>query len=135
MGIFLFVCSVTDIKFMEINKVVLLVFALAGSILYLIYRPVSFFEEVLGLLIGAVFIGLWALTEGKIGLGDGLMMIVTGIYLGARENGSLLMTAMLFSAVFSVFCMAVKKADKNTRFPFAPFILASFLFHRVILLF
>ncbi|MBO6111797.1 MAG: prepilin peptidase [Lachnospiraceae bacterium] len=132
LGIFLIICSITDIKFKEIRLNILIVFALAGVVLFFIYRPVSLFEEIMGLFTGLVFIGLWALTEGKIGLGDGLLMTVTGIYLGGRENAFMVMTAMLLSAVFSIVILILKKGDRNARFAFAPFILISFVLRTVI---
>ncbi len=127
LGIFLIICCITDIKFREINAKVLAFFALAGIVLFIIYRPVSIFEEAVGLLIGIVFIALWAVTDEKIGLGDGLMMLVTGIYLGGRENSFLIMTAMLLSAVYSLYFLVIKRAGKNMCFPFAPFILTAFV--------
>lgn len=134
LGIFLLICSVTDIRSKRISAVVLIVFAAAGCVLFFIYRPVSLFEEAAGLLVGTVFIGLSILTEGKVGLGDGLMMLVTGVFLGARENSGLIMTACLFSAFFSLFCLILKKAGRNTELPFAPFILISFIFRRILAL-
>ena len=134
LGIFLLICSVTDIRSKRISAAVLIVFAAAGCALFFIYRPVSLFEETAGLLFGMVFIGLSILTEGKVGLGDGLMMMVTGVFLGARENCVLIMTACFLSAIFSLICLVLKKAGRNTEFPFAPFILISFIFRRVLAL-
>ena len=132
LGIFLVICCITDIKFREINPKVLAVFALAGAVLFMICQPVSIFEEAIGLLIGIVFIALWAVTDEKVGLGDGLMMLVTGIYLGGRENSFLIMTAMLLSAVYSIYFLVIKKADRNMKFPFAPFILTAFVLRQAL---
>ena len=125
--LFLVICAVTDIRHKEIYLKVLIPFAIAGLILFIIYRPVSIFEEILGIMTGLVFIGLWAISDGKIGLGDALLMTVTGIFKGGRENAGLIMTAMLMSAVYSIYCLAAKKADRHTKFAFAPFILISFI--------
>ena len=62
LGIFLLICSVTDIKEREIKPVVLAVFGLAAVVLYLIFRPVGFFEEIMGVFIGLFFVALY-LTE------------------------------------------------------------------------
>ena len=74
-----------------------------------------------------VFVALSLISEGKIGLGDGLLMTVTGLFLGGRQNAFLIMTAMLLSALFSIGYLLSKKGNRKTRFAFVPFMFASFL--------
>ncbi len=127
LGIFLLICSLTDLKSREIKPVILCLFAAAGVILYITYRPVGLFEEIAGIFIGLFFVAVAVLTDEKLGLGDGLLMCVTGIYLGGRENAMLIMIAMFLSALFSAGVLILKKADKKTRLAFVPFVFAAFL--------
>ncbi len=132
LGIFLMICSVTDIRSKELKPAVLILFGAAGLILYYLFRPVSLFEEMAGIIIGLFFIGLYLLTDEKIGLGDGLLITVTGIYLGGRENALLIMTAMVLSAVFSIILLLSKKAGRKTKFAFVPFVFLSFIIQLIL---
>ena len=127
LGLFLFISSVTDIRSKEVKPAVLAVFGIIAVVLYLVATPVGLFEEAAGIVIGLTFVALSLITEGKIGLGDGLLMTVTGVYLGGRQNAFLIMTAMLLSAVFSVIFLLTKKGNRKTKFAFVPFVFASFL--------
>ncbi|MBO4375605.1 MAG: prepilin peptidase [Lachnospiraceae bacterium] len=132
LGIFLFICSITDLKEREIKPIVLIFFGTAATVLYILFRPVGLYEEAAGIVIGLFFVALYFITDEKIGLGDGLLMIVTGIFLGGRQNASLIMIAMLLSAVYSIVFLVIKKADKKTSFAFVPFVFAAFLIRLMI---
>lgn len=127
LGLFLFISSVTDIRSREVKPAVLVLFGLAAVCLYVALRPVGLFEEAAGIVIGLVFVALSLICDGKIGLGDGLLMTVTGVYLGGRQNAFLIMTAMLLSALFSIGILLTGKGGRKTRFAFIPFVFASFL--------
>ncbi len=128
LGIFLLICTVTDIKKREVKPAVLAIFGLTAAVLYLILRPVGLFEEIMGVLIGLFFVALYYISEEKIGLGDGLVMTVTGIFLGGRGNASLIMMAAFMSAIVSIVFLIIKKAGRKTKFPFVPFIFVSYVF-------
>ncbi|MCR5486860.1 MAG: prepilin peptidase [Lachnospiraceae bacterium] len=132
--IFLSICAATDWKTKKILLPVLVFFAAAGIVCYIIARPTGLVDEILGLLIGLIFIALAAATEGKIGLGDALLMVVTGIYLGGRENMAMIMGAMLMAAGYGAVRLMTKKADKNTEMAFVPFVLLSFVIRQVFFL-
>ena len=64
---------------------------------------------------------------GRIGEGDGMVLLVTGLFLGLTENIWLLCLSLFLSAVFSVAALIFTKCGKNTAFPFVPFMLAGFV--------
>ena len=132
LGVFLLICSLTDLKSREIKPVILVIFGILAGILYIIFRPVGILEEAAGIVTGLLFVALYFITDEKIGLGDGLLIMVTGIFLGGRGNASLIMSAMLLSALFAMISLVLKKADRKTRFPFVPFVFVSFLFQVII---
>ena len=132
LGAFLLICSFTDIKSREVKPVILIIFGVIATVSYIVFRPVGLFEEAAGIITGLCFVGLYFITEEKIGLGDGLLMTVTGIFLGGRQNAFLIMTAMLLSAVFSIVLLMIKRADRKTGFAFVPFVFASYLIRMVI---
>lgn len=127
LGIFLLICALIDLKTKKVEGLLLVVFAAAGIILYLIVRPVGLIEEMTGVLMGAAFILIWHVTGGKIGLGDALLMVVTGIFLGGKDNAALIMGAMLLAALYSGFMLMIKKADRTKEIAFVPFLFLSYL--------
>lgn len=74
-----------------------------------------------------VFLAMSLLTEGKIGKGDGLMLLVLGLLLGWRLCLSVLCTASLLAGVWAGIGMTAGKLRKTSRLPFAPFLLTSLL--------
>ena len=65
--------------------------------------------------------------QGSIGYGDGLVLIDTGILLGAPDNLELFFTALFFAGIFAlVGCVFFHKKRKDT-FPFVPFLLIAYV--------
>lgn len=86
-------------------------------------------ETVVGVLLalipGLVLIIMAFLLKEKIGYGDGLVMMITGMTMGFYKAVNILCIAFLLSAVCSVILLSIKKADRNTKLPFIPFITAA----------
>ena len=64
-----------------------------------------------------VFLAMSLLTEGKIGKGDGLMLLVLGLLLGWRLCLSVLCTASLLAGVWAGIGMTAGKLRKTSRLP------------------
>ena len=56
---------------------------------------VSFDEIILGILIGVVLLAVSKVTGGAVGMGDGLLFTITGIYFGFRKNLILLLGSLV----------------------------------------
>jgi len=63
----------------------------------------------------------------SIGFGDGWLFVVTGIFLGWKKNAVLLLGSLVFAGIFSIFCLVLKKREKNDRVALAPFVLAAYV--------
>lgn len=124
---FLLASAYIDAKTKEVSVRLLIVFGCIGLIFYWIGRPVSIREELMGIAIGAVVLCICRFTGGKIGEGDGWLLIVTGIYLGLYHNIELLTGGLLLSALWAIVLIVVKKAGKEKEMPFIPFLLLSYL--------
>lgn len=126
--IFLAVVAYQDWKEKQINVYVLLAAALAGGVLQVGVRRSSIWDILLGICVGVmVLILAWA-TRGSIGAGDGMLLMVSGIFLGFWRNISMFMTALAMVGAVALFMITVKKKGRNYRLPFAPFLLAAYLF-------
>lgn len=75
---------------------------------------------------GVLLAGLSVLTEGKIGLGDGIVVLSLGLLLGCRNTLIVVLCGLLLSAVWSAGLLIRKKAGKESRIPLMPFLLAGF---------
>lgn len=120
--VWLFICSVQDIKEQQINLVLIGVGFISLFTLSLIENQLLIWERLGGVGLGIFLILLSKITRGQIGIGDGLILSVTGISLGFYLNSILLIYSLFISAVFSIGIMIIKKANRKSTIPFIPFI-------------
>ena len=126
-GLLLAVNSYLDWKKHEISLVSLLVFGMAGVGVNwgFGYQPL---EEVLGgVLLGMLMVLATYFTEEAIGFGDGLLLAVTGLFLGFWETLHLLVRGLLLCALLMGIFMLLGRIDRNVRVPLVPFLLLSFI--------
>lgn len=84
-------------------------------------------EIFLGIGVGLVICILSRCTGGSIGAGDGLILTVTGVFLGGSANLELLLTSLLYAAVFSLGILTFGKKNRRQEIPFVPFLLLGYL--------
>ncbi len=125
-GVFLGICTVTDIREKAVNLWVILVFLISGAAL-VPFSGTGAEEVILGLIPGALLLLLSFVTKGAVGTGDGLALAVTGILLGPLWNLKLFMTALFLTAVFSAVLLIIRKCGRDSELPFLPFLFVSFL--------
>lgn len=135
-GILLLYSSYTDVKRREISGLWLCIFGVLGLFCQIFGRSITLFQCLLGVLIGIILICVSIMTKGKLGFGDGLLLCITGLFLGFNSNALLIMGAVFLSAIFSVL-LALKSAIKdsiglkhamNIEFPFVPFLFITYVF-------
>lgn len=120
-------CAVDDMR----NKRVLLhpalSFAIVGLLLHIWFQNISVYSMLAGILIGIVFLGISRVTRGKIGMGDGVVLVVSGIYLGFLDNMELLLHGLLFCGIWSLFLLVFRKKKKEDEVPFVPFLFLAYV--------
>lgn len=80
-----------------------------------------------GLMVGIAFILLSKITQGKVGIGDGIILCVTGIVLGFWMNLELLAVALFIAAMISIILLIFRLATRKTSIPFVPFIFTAYI--------
>lgn len=80
-----------------------------------------------GITIGLGVIIVSKITRGKIGMGDGLILCVTGMGLGFWVNMELFFTALLAASVVSIILLALRLVNRKKSIPFIPFLLLGFI--------
>lgn len=80
---------------------------------------------------GAGLLLLSLLTEKKVGSGDGLILILLGLFEGVGRAVPVFCLGLFLQSLLAVGLLIFKKADKQTCIPFLPFLLTA----RLLLLF
>mgnify|MGYP001489623331 CR=1 FL=1 len=120
--IWLFLCSWQDLRRQEINLVLIGVGFISLFILSLIEGELHLWERAIGVSLGMILILLNKITRGQIGLGDGLILSVTGISMGYYINSILLVYSLFIAAIFSILYISIKRVDKKKTIPYIPFV-------------
>lgn len=125
--LWLLVCTIQDIMKQEISLIIILIGFILLFTISIIQGKLLIWDRIGGLALGVILILLNKITRGQIGLGDGLVLSITGISLGFYINSLLLTYGLLCAAIFSVIYMFVKKISRKKisrkkTIPFIPFI-------------
>ncbi len=121
------VTSIEDLISKRVNISSLALFALAGVIIRLCILKDSYLSILAGTAIGVVLLIVSKLSKGQLGMGDGAVLIVTGIYLGFWSNTALLWLASLLSGVVCLVLWLFLHKDKTYTVPFVPFLLVAYM--------
>lgn len=115
--------GILDRRIKKIRLLPLLVCLIAGIALSFIQGKEDGIFSLFGMLPGVLFLGMALATKEKIGYGDGLILIVTGVLLGLRINLIMVFVGLFLAALSSVWLLIRRKAEKNTKIAFVPFLL------------
>lgn len=129
--VFLCICAVFDIRKKEI-PFILVVSGMAAAVGFTLWRSlwrigngeVYAAETALSLLPGAFFLLVSRCTKEKVGYGDGLLLLITGLMIGFYQCFFGLCIGLFLSAFFAVFLLLLHKAEKGSSIPFVPFLAA-----------
>lgn len=126
----LLICSAEDIRRKQICLQVVLAFGILGVVFHMLWQNLSLENLLLGMAVGLGLLLFSLLTGGKIGAGDGAVVMVTGIFFGFERNLALLFCGLSISAMWAlclllIFGFVQKKSWRHTHsytIPFVPFL-------------
>ena len=127
-GVFLLllICAIEDIKKKRIvlwHYFLITPFFLVEIIVNSIcLHNISWFDRIFGVVIGVIFICVSKLTKGQIGLGDGYLISIIGIMVGAYRNLEIITYSFLASAIVSIILLTFFRYGKKHTIPFIPFL-------------
>lgn len=127
MGSMLAICSLFDLWKKQIPMVILLVFGITGILYQIYYGKLPLPDVFFGVMVGTALYVISIVSGEKIGKGDAMMLMSSGLYMGFWKNITLL---WLGSAMAGVVCMVMylcMKKGKDATVPFAPFLLGAYL--------
>ena len=85
-------------------------------------------EILFGMGIGIMILLYGFLLGGGVGFADGMILIVSGIFLGFEKNLEVFVAGLFLVGITSLFLSVIKKKGRTYRIPFAPFLLVGYLF-------
>ena len=59
---------------------------------------------------------------------DGMILVVSGIFLGFEKNVEVFVMGLFLAGITSLFLSVIRRKGRTYRIPFAPFLLAGYLF-------
>jgi len=124
---YLAINSFTDIKKKKIYVIVSLFFFVVGLVFSIISKQQSLISLLGGVGIGVILLLVGKFSRQSVGFGDGLIFLVTGLYLGFTRNIVLLLYGLIICAVSSVILITFKKFKLKDKIPFAPFVLVAYV--------
>lgn len=122
---FLFVFAWFDLKKRELPLLLLGICGAVGALIFRMTDTLAWQDLLGGLCVGGGMLLFALVSKESIGMGDGLLFCVTGIYLGVWQNLLLLFGAVLFCAAAGAVLLIRKKCTRKQQLPFAPFVLAA----------
>lgn len=125
--VFLLLCAYFDMKEKKIPCYLFFAFGIIGVLFLFISQEKEVLPALQGAIVGIGVLFLAKVTEEGIGYGDGIILLITGMYLGLRQNVLLFLMAIILSSVFALLFWLVKRVDRKTELPFVPFLAAAFL--------
>ena len=113
-----------DIKERKISNIYLITGMLGGfgfGIFHILMGDFVFEKWIVAWSPGIIFLLLAKVLKEKVGMGDGLLLLVLGNFYGIQEIWQLLQGVFVFLTLFSLFLLCDKKYSKNCQIPLLPF--------------
>lgn len=123
--IVLILFSIQDIKDKKLSLIPLCI-VITISVLYYLWQVYLGKESLTSMLWnqmpGFFFLGMALWDRGKIGLGDGLLLLFLGNSIGYEATMYILLGALVMSSIYSIAMLALGKAKLHSTIPFIPFL-------------
>lgn len=123
--LFLGICAVFDIRKKEIPLILIIlggILATVMSVLRISGGEISVAGMGSSLLPGLFFLFVSFCTKEKVGYGDGLILLISGLILGFYQCFIGMCAGLLFSSFFALALLFMHKAGKDSGLPFVPFL-------------
>lgn len=117
----LLVFCISDIRKKSIS-VYALALVLMAALLLRIFFIGSIAAGLTGCVVGICVCVLSKISRGQIGIGDGLLLSITGMLLGFWMNMELFLTGLFLCALFSAGAIVLLHRGRGWRIPFVPFL-------------
>ena len=80
-----------------------------------------------GISVGVFLYAVSRVSRGRVGTGDALVYVVTGMALGFIRNVELLAASLFLASIAALVLVIVRRVGRNYAMPFVPFTAAAFV--------
>lgn len=125
LNLYLVVGAIKDIKEKRVSFSYLyigIMISIGFIILQYQQKELRWYHTIFSCLPGLFFLLYGKCTGGKIGYGDGLVLIMMGICHSYQRTWFIWCLAIVFMTLFSGFLFCIKRVSRNTKIPFLPFL-------------
>ena len=119
--------SISDIRTQTVSFIRIVAFALLGITINFCKDYQSVWSVVGGLVVGIILLGYALLSKGAMGVGDGVVFLCLGIFLGMSGNLRLLFFSLIVAALAGGVYAIVSKKGIKAKIPFIPCVLVAFV--------
>lgn len=116
-----------DIKERKITVSTVMISGIIGICLHLIFQTESIFNMLLGTLPGLFLLLICILSKGRMGIGDAMLLMLTGLYLGLENNLYLLFYSVMLCGFWAWILLLFFRKQSNYPIPYAPFLFVSYI--------
>ena len=124
--IILGVICVFDIKRKKIPIYMLIILAAAGIISNFTVGEFDIEKRIIAMLPGMILLIVSMITKQQIGYGDGMIILIMGLYIDIDDILSIVLSSFLLSSIAAIILMTVFKKKKNFEMAFSPFLLIGY---------
>ncbi len=124
--VYLAAAAVTDIRKKEVSVKAAGIAAVLAVTLRIAAGEKDLFSWMAGLLPGILVLLVGKVTKEAVGYGDGIAILVCGLFLGAGGCTGCVIIGLFLTFPVSLVLLVWKKADRKSRMPFLPFLLAGY---------
>ena len=124
--IILGVICVFDIKRKKIPVYMLIILAAAGIISNFTVGEFDIEKRIIAMLPGMILLIVSMITIQQIGYGDGMIILIMGLYIDIDDILSIVLSSFLLSSIAAIILMTVFKKKKNFEMAFSPFLLIGY---------
>ncbi len=119
--------SAEDIKSKTIPVIPIMGWGIFAIVAHLISGKNDILSMTAGMIPGTIAYVLSVLTKEKIGKGDAVLLMVTGLYMGFWGNVFMLWAGLILAAIGGIIAMAMFNRKRGDELPFVPFLFAGYL--------
>ena len=119
--------TIDDLKYHQVRVLEIIAFGIIGICINILTPCHTVMSILGGFMVGCLVLMFSYLSKEKIGKGDALLIMVTGLYVGFRETLTVLWISSILAAVFGSVFVKKHGTEKDMELPFVPFLLVGYL--------
>ena len=126
--IMLGICAYSDIRSRVINVLLVAGFGALSLVFHLVSGDMPPVSIVTALLPGAVLLLISRLTKGKLGEGDGVVIMALGLMTGGLDGVRILTAGLIFAAATGVILIIAGYRKYTNTMPLIPYIFGGYIY-------